>query len=98
MDVCDFDNDDDEDGDEEDDDDEDDEDDDIVYLLQGGVHKFGLHASVDAPLVPGSIEFLFFSPWSLFHSLSSVLMIKRIFEFLFCIAFCIEPVEQCSQV
>ena len=68
MDVCDFDND-------------DDEDDDIVYLLQGSVHKFGLHASVNAPLVPEEAQssFLFFSPLSPFHSISSVLMLKRIF-------------------
>ena len=48
MDVCDFDNDDDE------------EDDDIVYLLQGSIHKFGLHASVDAPLVPDEAQSIFF--------------------------------------
>ena len=67
MDVCDFDDDDDKDYDDEDDDDEDD---DIVYLLQGSVHKFGLHASVDAPLVPDEAQsrFLFFSPLSLLNS------------------------------
>ena len=57
VDVCDFDND-------------DDEDDDIVYLLQGSVHKFGLHASVDAPLVPDEAQssICFLSPFSLFDS------------------------------
>ena len=74
MDVCDFDNVDDEDDDDDDDDvddDDDEEDDDIVYLLQSSVHKFGLHASVDAPLVPDEAQssFLFLSPLSLLHSL-----------------------------
>ena len=58
VDVCDFDN-------------NDDEDDDIVYLLQGSVYKFRLHASVNAPLVPDEAQssfFLFFSPLSLLNS------------------------------
>ena len=48
-----------------------DNDDDIVYLLQSSVHKFGLHASVDAPLIPEEAQssFLFLSPLSLLHSL-----------------------------
>ena len=66
MDVCDFD---------------DVEDDDIVHLLQGSVHKFGLHSSVDAPLVPDEPNQVFFlksiEPVSLFFS--NVLRMKRIF-------------------
>ena len=47
-----------------------DNDDDIVYLLQSSVHKFGLHASVDAPLIPEEAQssFLFLSPLSLLNS------------------------------
>ena len=42
----------------------------FVHLLQGSVHKFGLHSSVDAPLVPDEPNQVFFlksiAPVSLF--------------------------------
>ena len=53
----------------------------FVHLLQGSVHKFGLHSSVDAPLVPDEPNQVFFlksiEPVSLFFS--NVLRMKRIF-------------------
>ena len=45
----------------------------FVHLLQGSVHKFGLHSSVDAPLVPDEPNQVFFlksiEPFSLFFQM-----------------------------
>ena len=45
----------------------------FVHLLQGSVHKFGLHSSVDAPLVPDEPNQVFFlksiEPVSLFFQM-----------------------------